>query len=81
MSVYSFENASQKGDGHSREEIILDSLIAQLQFLEAASARHELWASRVKDDELKQAHLEIANLMKQTGKQFHRVLDYYRKPA
>ncbi len=77
--MYPFENASPKKARPVQQEIILESVTAQLEFLEAASRRHLLWANSAKDGEIRDAHLEIVYLMEQTRQQYHHLLDYYRK--
>jgi hypothetical protein len=44
----------------SQKSIAIDSLKAQIQFMESARARHLAWAGKTNDPEIAHAHVESA---------------------
>jgi hypothetical protein len=63
----------------SQKAIVIDSLTAQIQFMESARARHLTWADRTNDPEIARAHVESARFLQQTLSQYKHLLDMYNK--
>ena len=58
-------------------EIKLESLRAQLGFLEAIKGRHEIWAGGVNDEEIKSAHRRILKLVREVRDEYVALLRLY----
>ena len=65
----------------SQKEIVIDSLKAQIQFMESARDRQLTWADKTSDAEIARAHIESAGFLQQTLSQYKRLLDTYNKPT
>jgi hypothetical protein len=76
MSVYPSENYRKQLKSSFREIKIL-SLQAQLQFLEALVARHQLWVNEAEKPELASIHLEIIDLVHKLIHLYKRLYDTY----
>lgn len=62
-----------------REEIKMNSLLAQLDFFNALQNRHRIWAADVDNPEIAQMHLEIVDLIAEARDKYNRLLDLYQQ--
>jgi hypothetical protein len=62
-------------------DVKLESMRAQLYFLEAIQGRHEIWAGGVDDPEIENAHRRIIELVRETRKEYMLLLRMYYPKA
>ena len=61
-----------------REELIIDALQAQIQYLEAVSQRHLRWAKVRRDEVEKNKHIAIAHSLQNVSEELYSLLEDYR---
>ncbi len=62
-----------------RKELKIESLLAQLDFLDALRIRHLGWADATDDPEIAHIHMEIITLIQQTRDRYHHLLALQNK--
>ena len=63
----------------NREEIIIESLKVQLEFLDATSHRHLLWAEGTQDPVMRTRHIEMSGFLRHCSDQCAQLLEEYGK--
>ena len=61
----------------NRLEVIRESLLRQQELLAVVRDRHILWAKNTEYAGVKQIHLELAELFRQSMEKYNSLLDFY----
>lgn len=64
---------------HKLNELKLQSLVAQYEFLDSLHNRHRTWARDIRDPKIIELHLEIANLIQQTSEKYDELFKAYNQ--
>ena len=59
----------------NRHERKIDSLITQLNFIDAVLEHHQLWVDGEDDPEIVRAHIEVMEHLRQTREKYKALLD------